>query len=300
MLSGRSRCKLTNVCSFARYALWSLSLSIDESNQKTLLDESAVQALVNALSAVSDVTREQATAALSRLANNNIQAQTEIAKSGSIAPLIRIVQQEEGHQQDSMVAQTCAAAALADIAVVPGNRDEIVKLGGIKPLTALLYDSEDGQPRSCQQSASAALARLATSHEILDRTGGKDVALSMEDVARVKQNAVEIARAGAIGPLVLLLDGERGLPAQQEAAGALFAIADDSGQRHSIETRLRSTIAPGPCVSLRVPAPQTTCAALLPTCNQKLWASRSSQATGLQLRRLEALGLLFLCSAART
>ena len=56
-----------------------------------------------------------------------------------------------------MVAQTNAAAALADLAVVPANRDEIVRMGGIEPLTALLYDDGDGKPRSCQESASAAL-----------------------------------------------------------------------------------------------------------------------------------------------
>ena len=219
---------LCHASCFHRYALWSLSLSIEESNQKILLDEAAVEPLVNSLKAIIAIAREQAAAALSRLASNNTKAQVEIAKKGAIQPLIKIVKQLEGDQQDGIAAQTYSAAALADLAFVPANRDEIVKAGGINPLTALLYDDEDGKPRSSQKSASAALARLATSQE------QRDPDKHAEEISKVKQYAVDIAAAGAIPPLVLLLDGERGLSAQQEAAGALYALADDNGNRLAI------------------------------------------------------------------
>ena len=73
--------------------------------------------------------------------------------------------------------------------------------------------------------AAAALARLATNHQ---------------------PNAAEIAKVGAIEPLVRLCEGEFGDAAQEEAAGALFALADDDGNRVSIT----ASNGIGPLVSL--------------------------------------------------
>ena len=58
-----------------KYALWSLSLAIDESNQKTLLEEEAVDPIVSALSSSEANTRRQAAAAIKQLALNNAKAQ---------------------------------------------------------------------------------------------------------------------------------------------------------------------------------------------------------------------------------
>ena len=46
--------------------------------------------------------------------------------------------------------------------------------------------------------------------------------------------AAEIAAAGAISPLVNLLGGDRGDEAQEEAAGALYALAGNAGNRLEI------------------------------------------------------------------
>ena len=43
-----------------------------------------------------------------------------------------------------------------------------------------------------------------------------------------------IAVAGAIQPLVMLLDGNCGPEAQEQAAGALYALADHEGNRLAI------------------------------------------------------------------
>ena len=191
------------------YALWSLSLSINESNQSVLLDDQGIKPLVAALHSTTIVTRQQAAAALAALAMDNTKAQVSIAQAGSIAPLIEIVKVQILDNEAAVAARENAAAALAQLAFVAENRDEVVEAGGIDPLVKLLHE---GEPMS-QRFAAAAIARLATNH-----TG----------------NAATIAKAGAIPSLVNLLSGERGDQAQEEAAGALFELADDAGNRISI------------------------------------------------------------------
>ena len=191
------------------YALWSLSLSINESNQKTVLDDEGVDPLVACLTSTKAVTRQQAAAALACLALENEKAQTAIAQKGGIKPLIAIVKQTLGDEPEAASAREHAAAALAQLAAVTGNRDEIVESGGIEPLVMLL---ENGDALT-QKFAAAAVARLGTNQ---------------------KQNAANIAKAGAIPSLVALLGGKSGDAAQEEAAGALYALADDDGNRVSI------------------------------------------------------------------
>ena len=191
------------------YALWSLSLSINEGNQSVLLDEQGIEPLVTALNSTNIKTRQQAAAALAALAHDNEKAQTMVAKAGSIVPLIQIVKIITNNDQSAIAAREYAAAALAQLAYVSENRDEVVDAGGIEPLVKLLHE---GEPMS-QRFAAAAIARLATNH---------------------LENAATIAKAGAIPSLVNLLSGERGEEAQEEAAGALFELADDAGNRISI------------------------------------------------------------------
>ena len=277
------------------YALWSLSLSINEHNQKTILDEDGVEPLVKGLKSPVQITRQQAAAAIAALVLNNTKAQTAIAAKGGIAPLIKLitlspayiaaaeaVDREAAHasaeatasvqpsepneqesvaaeasagppsssapataamatepfparlsplrgqrrksvgsaaaldlaaqvvtEEDGMEAKQYAAAALSDLAIVGTNRDEIVEKGGIAPLVVLLKYAED----MGKKFAAAALARLADGHQ---------------------QTAADIAKAGAIPWLVGLLGGEHGTEAQEEAAGALFSLADDNGNRVAI------------------------------------------------------------------
>ena len=210
------------------YALWSLSLCITEGNQKTVLEDEGVDPLVSCLSSTKSITRQQAAAALARLALRNTKAQEAIAAKGGIKPLIAIIKSIHGDEpfvsltipgivkEQAITAKEHAAAALAQLACVAKNRDSIVDGEGIDPLVMLLNSTDP----MTQKFAAAALARLATA------IGDKD--------PFAKVNARTIAKAGAIPSLVTLLEGLSGDAAQEESAGALFALADDDGNRTSI------------------------------------------------------------------
>ena len=71
------------------YALWSLSLCIDESNRGLVVDCGAIEPLVEALTSVSITMTEQAASALSKLASKDtVQI---IAAAGAISPLIALL-----------------------------------------------------------------------------------------------------------------------------------------------------------------------------------------------------------------
>ena len=187
------------------YALWALSLSISSENQAIVLDEGAVKPLVAYLTNVGQTEREQAASALARLALGNGDAQLAIAKAGAISHLILMLDADT----NVATAQEFAAASLAELALLPDSRTTIVMTGGIIPFVALLREGRnDGK-----KFAASALARLA--HE--------------QD-----ETAAEIARAGAVSPLVGLLNGDRGDAAQEEAAGALYELAANAGNRIAI------------------------------------------------------------------
>ena len=109
-----------------------------------------------------------------------------------------------------MGARESAARAISSLCLVPTNRDATVDARGVAPLVALLCTGDD---RS-QQSASCALANLAS---------GDD-----------PEVPAAIAEAGAISPLVTMLAGKNGPVAQEEAAGALYALANYAGNRVAI------------------------------------------------------------------
>ena len=192
------------------YALWSLSLSIDTSNQSIILAEGGVQPLITALRSASGVAREQASAALYRLASGCTAAQKDIANTGGIAPLIAIVDARStprtAQDDEGEGAREYAAAALAELALVADNRGQIVGMGGIAPLVQLLNNGRDAG----RQFAASALARLAHDSDNV---------------------AMAIAVAGATSPLVNLLGGSCGDKAQEEAAGALYALAANAANR---------------------------------------------------------------------
>jgi HEAT repeat protein len=56
----------------------------------------------------------------------------------------------------------------------------------------------------------------------------------LSSAALPKSTGELVAEAGAIAPLVKLLGGEKGQEAQEEAASALFAIADHAANRLAI------------------------------------------------------------------
>ena len=187
------------------YALWALSLAIDEANQETVLEEGGVKPLVRFLVNKGQTERTRGAAALARLARNNKNTQLAITKAGAISHLISMLDAETNEAE----AQEWAAATLAQLANLNKSRNNIVGGGGIIPLVALLREGRnDGK-----KFAASALARLAHQQD---------------------ETAAEIARVGAVSPLVGLLAGDRGDAAQEEAAGALFELAANAGNRIAI------------------------------------------------------------------
>ena len=202
-----------------RFALWSFSLCINETNQKILLEHeegSVFDPLVVSLTSHRPEARQQAAAALSRLAYKNPKIALKIAKQQGIPPLIRIVKggggKASGDSEDSVEGQQHAAAALAELASLPRNGSEIVKHGGVDPLVSLL----NGGDNLGKQYAAAAISRLAT--------GNKQTPAALAPALAIS----------AISPLVKLVAGDCGEAAQEEAAGALFALADEVGNRVAI------------------------------------------------------------------
>ena len=135
------------------YALWALSLSIDETNQEVVLEEGGVRPLVNFLVSPDQTVRTQAAAALARLATKWGKTQLAITKAGAIVPLIDMLDADT----NVAAAQEWAAATLAELALLKKVRDTIVLNGGVSLLVALLREGRnDGK-----KFAARALARLA-------------------------------------------------------------------------------------------------------------------------------------------
>lgn len=247
------------------YALWSLSLSIDADNQKLVADEDGVTPLVAMLNDRQQLVCEQAACAIKRLALNNKDTQTQITKAGAVEPLITLL---DGDGADR--AQEYAAAALSELAQIVPGKAGIDRGGGIQPLVALLSDSHR-QPES-KRYAAAALARLSGTlsslvehvrsdapstrlhaccallaafaeepqeeqNQKVKKKGAAEVVVQSQVALPPKQTVTKsemIANAGAITPLVNLLNGTRGEEAQQESAGALWALADHENNRMAI------------------------------------------------------------------
>lgn len=210
------------------YAVWSLSLSIASENQATIHEHGGVKCLVDQLSDKRVMIQEQAALALAKLATNNSATREEIQKAGGIKPLIAL---SRIHEQSSGIARQNAAAALSECALSPAAREEIVLSGGIRPLVLLL----ENEGRNTRKYVATTLARLSKITE--SKVKGGDNASSESKGATEVSNAstqAAIADAGAIVPLVALLDGKQGADAQKEAAGALFALAESDKNRKAI------------------------------------------------------------------
>ena len=120
--------------------------------------------------------------------------------------------------------------------MVPSNKMAIDRGGGIQPLVGLLSDTRR-QPNS-KKYAAAALARLSAEERVQRGSRSRQDRERAEQQKKLEQGkaskAETIAEAGAIAPLVDLLSGDKGGEAQEEAAGALLALADNEGNRMAI------------------------------------------------------------------
>lgn len=192
------------------YALWSLSLAINADNQAEVLATGGVDPLIGQLSEARMINREQAASALAKLALDNEDTRQAITASGGVKPLLTLLDASEasGHT-DAVLRQ--GADAIANLAVEPSARDEIASSGGLKPLVDLLRAAEG---TSAKKFAARALARLSHQHE---------------------PTQLKVLEEDAIAPLVRILGGRQEEPlAQEEAAGALYALAELESNRRAI------------------------------------------------------------------
>ena len=133
------------------FALWSLSLCIDETNQNVVVESGAIAPLVKCLVAGDIVVTEQAAGAINKLAT--INTVSTIADAGAISPLISLLDGE-----DNLVRQH-AAGAVSAVALVPAQRIAIDRAGGIAPLVSLLIDPIATE--ATKKFSAAALALLS-------------------------------------------------------------------------------------------------------------------------------------------
>ena len=244
------------------YALWALSLAVDESYLGVVAERSGVVPLVKAL-ATNDVTAmEQSAGALAKLAASGDDARKMIAKAGGIEPLVALLDGDEANA--SSLAQQEAAAALSELALLPANTVAIEQAGGISPLVALLCapsfagagetaEEEEARVRTSvaqKKYAAAALGRLSDESAAPSQQqqqqqqqqqygGAPDAAAALSQMGsgvrsrRRLSRAEVIAEEGAIAPLVKLLHGDRNDAEGplEEAAGALRALASYQSNR---------------------------------------------------------------------
>ena len=193
------------------YATWSLSLSISAEIQDTVAESGGVQPLIDQMSDHRAIIQEQAALAIAKLVLDNPETRAAVCAQGGIPPLIALLDATDGDGGDAAEEVLKSATyAIANLAVEPAGRDQIVADGGIHNLVLLLQGKWSPQ---IKMSASNALACLSRDHQ------GTQAA---------------VGDAAAIAPLVVLLSGDEGLDAQQEAAGAIVALADHKPNRQAI------------------------------------------------------------------
>ena len=261
------------------FALWALSRAISPGCQATVLQSGGAEALIAVFSDPRVEMQEQAAAALAKLASggggeNESKSQEVVCRHGGVKPLLHILdlslaspspplhaQRRRAMPQAPTIAEVPldvpaassgagssvaasseerptkallrnAVEALANLADEPTARDEIVTSGGVLMLVELLQSNAPG----VNALAAEVLARLARGHEATQAA---------------------IADAGAIPPLISLLDGVSCLgdssggrwsravaalqvgqakagPAQEAAAEALCVLADHEANRSRI------------------------------------------------------------------
>ena len=132
------------------------------------------------------------------------------ADASSVCPCAHF--QMEVLQQINCNSKRYAAAALAKLSTLSSAAE------AIKPIVAKLKSQRD-------KAASPVVRTTST-----DASGNDQGSTSVQ----TRSKAEHIAAEGAIAPLVRMLSGERGLEAQEEAAGALWALADTASIRLAI------------------------------------------------------------------
>lgn len=160
--------------------------------------------LISWLESDEEDVKTQAARAMLAIASNNATTQTIIGSHAGVPPLVGVM------RDGPLQAKEHSICALWHLATLKKNHSHILKCGGIPPTVAMLSIDGDIAP----QLATMLLLRLAEAS---------------------RRAALAIADAGAIHPLVLLLDPENAtFSTQQMAAATLAALANVSRNRDPI------------------------------------------------------------------
>jgi vacuolar protein 8 len=184
------------------FALWSLSLCIDEQNLKAVVDAGAIEPLVEALKSEDISIAEQAAAALNKLASP--ETAITIVQAGAIAPLVLLLDDDK-----SDVVRQHSAGALSALAALPAHRIAIDRAGGISPLVSLLSDPSASV--GTKQFSAAALGLLSD-----DVEEQKAEALELAILAEAEAQA-EFERTHGLRDAAPVLENEPSFSPSQSA-----------------------------------------------------------------------------------
>ena len=220
------------------FALWSLSLCINETNQGVVVESGAIEPLVNMLMSDEKRVTEQAAGAINKLAT--IETVERIAKAGAISPLINLL---DSVDSDGPSVQH-AAGALAAVALAAPQRVSIDHAGGITPLVALLVDPL--AVASTKRYAAAALALLSNEDEDVAK------ALAEEAAEEERRRVAELDQQWELAQAAEL--AAQGAPAPAPAAASAEAAAEHiSSDQSSVTPRHHQSVNPP-----AVPTPEKT------------------------------------------
>ena len=256
------------------FALWSLSLCITDEIRQVIIEAGVIGPLVDLLTSDDASVTEQSARALGKLCcagsspGERRKTLVAVQSHGAIAPLVTLL------DGPVIAARQHAAAALSELALVPGHRKVIELCGGIPPLVKVLTDphadgkskkyaaaavgllsvgedaGETNPPLSQQQLQQRQLSEgsettspvpsrvsqsLAGSPELnstLSRSESPNIGRVARASKRGPSRQITIVAEGAIAPLVNLLS--KGDAEQEEASGALRALADNPAIRNAI------------------------------------------------------------------
>lgn len=215
------------------YSLWSLSLSIDASNQAVVLQEGGVRALVARLSSWAAAEREQAAGALHRLATGCPDAQKEIAAEGGISPLIAIIDHSRASDECDGPTTNGGTGTGSGTGASGGPSADALREGSEAAAPSAVSGGEaHGDPAERQVDGTQG-GGFGGDAQRRDREGEREgareyAAATLADLAQLKANVDGIVHAGGIGPLVFLLtDG--GDVGRKFAASAIACLSRGRG-----------------------------------------------------------------------
>ena len=236
--------------------LWHLCSSVE--NQNAIMDAGGVGPLVAMLSGDGERSPELASVTIRRLAQNNPRVSEAIGDVGGIAPLVRLLLHGSSYSQQQ------AAACLAELALLPDNRDAIASAGGIEPLIRLL----DVPTQGTAELAARCIGNLARDNSRVD--AATRAALASERARSIR--AAAEAAAPAVGQALTgqAEESRNPSPGDTRSRRGSFSVQGSEAARSSstaaARSRRSSLIQEGPVGAVGVHAGVTGKAAeLLPT-----------------------------------